>query len=103
MYSIVYTTTSSKEEASKIGRELVENKLAACVNIHAIDSVYSWDGNIEEDKEFALSAKTTTSRVQEITDHIRKVHSYELPAIVSWKITGEKEYLKWISENVKSD
>ena len=103
MYSIAHTTTSSKEEAIKIARELVENRLAACVNIHPIDSVYSWEGKIEEDKEFALSIKTTTSKVQVVTDYIRKMHSYELPAIISWKITGEAEYLKWISDNVHKD
>ncbi|SDF79269.1 divalent cation tolerance protein [Methanolobus vulcani] len=101
MYSIVYTTTSSKEEASKIARELVEKKLAACVNIHPIESVYPWEGNIEEDKEFALSIKTVTSGIQEVTENIRKMHSYELPAIISWKISGEEKYLEWISDNVK--
>jgi periplasmic divalent cation tolerance protein len=100
MYSIIYTTTSSKEEAKTIARELVENKLAACVNIHAIDSVYAWEDNVEEDMEFALSIKTLTSKTQDITNHIRKLHSYELPAIISWKINGEAEYLRWISESV---
>jgi periplasmic divalent cation tolerance protein len=98
MHSIVYTTTSSKEEARKIARELVEGKLAACVNIHEIDSVYSWEGNIEDEQEFALSVKTATSKVQQVTDRIKEMHSYELPAIITWKISGEKEYLKWISE-----
>ena len=101
MHSIVYTTTSSKEEARKIARELVERKLAACVNIHPIDSIYEWEGKIEEDEEFALSIKTTTSKVPEVTGHIKKVHSYELPAIISWEITGEAEYMKWISANVR--
>ena len=101
MYSIVYTTTSSKDEARKIAAKLVEKKLAACVNIHAIDSLYSWEGNIEEDEEFALSIKTITSKVQEITENIRKMHSYELPAIISWEISGEADYLKWIADSVK--
>jgi periplasmic divalent cation tolerance protein len=98
MHSIVYTTTSSKEEARIIARRLVEEKLAACANIHEIDSVYSWEGNIEEEQEFALSVKTATSKVQQVTDRIKEMHSYELPAIITWKISGEKEYLKWISE-----
>lgn len=101
MYSIVYTTTSSKDEAREIAAKLVEKKLAACVNIHAIDSLYSWEDNIEEDEELALSIKTITSKVQEITENIRKMHSYELPAIISWKISGEADYLKWISDSVK--
>ncbi|TQD26155.1 divalent-cation tolerance protein CutA [Methanolobus vulcani] len=98
MHSIVYTTTSSKEEARKIARELVEGKLAACINIHEIDSVYSWEGNIEEEQEFALSVKTATSKIQQAIDRIKEMHSYELPAIITWKISGDKEYLKWISE-----
>jgi periplasmic divalent cation tolerance protein len=98
MYSIVYSTTASKDEARKIASELVKSKLAACVNIHRIDSVYSWKDKIEEDEEFAISVKTTTSKVQQVTDKIKEIHSYELPAIVSWEIDGDKEYLKWISE-----
>jgi len=101
MYSIVYTTTASKEEARKIASELVEKKLAACVNMHPIDSVYLWEDKIEEEKEFAVSVKTATSKVQEITDHIRKIHSYELPAIISWEINGEAEYLRWIDETIE--
>lgn len=98
MYSIVYSTTESRDEARKIAGELVKSKLAACVNIHHIDSIYSWEGQIEEDEEFAISVKTTTSKVQKVTDRIKEMHSYELPAIVSWEISGDKEYLEWISE-----
>lgn len=99
MYSIVHTTTKDKEEARRIARRLVEQKLAACVNMYPIDSVYVWEGKIEEDIEVALSIKTTSNRVELIKECIRTMHNYDLPAIISWKIDGEKEYLKWIADS----
>ncbi|WMW22558.1 divalent-cation tolerance protein CutA [Methanolobus mangrovi] len=99
MFSIVYTTTKDEEEAKRIAHKLVEQKLAACVNMHPIDSIYMWEGKIEEDREIALSIKTTTCRVEAITECIKRMHSYDLPAIISWEIDGEEEYLKWISDS----
>ncbi len=98
MFSIVYTTTKNKEEAKTIASNLVEQKLAACVNMHPIDSVYIWEGTVEEEREIALSVKTTSNNVNSVIQYIKTIHSYELPAIISWKISGEKEYLKWIAE-----
>ena len=99
MFSIVYTTTKDENEAKRIAYELVEQKLAACVNMHPVDSIYMWEGKVEEDREIALSIKTTTGRVEAITECIKRIHSYDLPAIVSWEIEGEKEYLKWIKDS----
>ncbi|MDY0387259.1 MAG: divalent-cation tolerance protein CutA [Methanolobus sp.] len=100
MFSIVYTTTKDKEEAKRIASKLVEQKLAACVNMNPIDSVYVWKGKVESEGEIALSVKTTSSRVDSVIECIKNMHSYELPAITSWKISGEMEYLKWIAETV---
>lgn len=96
MFSIVYTTTGNKDEAKRIASRLVEQKLAACVNMHPIDSIYVWEGNVEEETEIALSIKTKSSNVEPVTQCIKEMHSYELPAIISWKIEGEKQYLEWI-------
>jgi periplasmic divalent cation tolerance protein len=99
MYSIVYTTTKDENEAKIIASKLIEQKLAACVNVHPIDSMYMWEGQIKDDREIALTIKTVSTKVNVVTECIRNMHSYELPAIISWKINGEKEYLKWITES----
>ncbi len=101
MFAIVYTTTKDKEEAKRIASALVEQKLAACVNMHPIDSVYVWEGKVEEEPEIALSIKTTSDMITPVTTCIQNMHSYDLPAIICWKIDGENEYLEWIAETVK--
>ncbi|MDG6244057.1 MAG: divalent-cation tolerance protein CutA [Methanolobus sp.] len=100
MISIVYTTTENEGEAKRIASSLIEHKLAACINMHPIDSLYMWEGKVQYDKEVALSIKTTSCKVDQVTEHIRIMHSYELPAIIAWKIEGEKEYLEWIARSV---
>ncbi len=102
MFSIVYTTTNNEEEAKKIAGALVKQKLAACVNMHPIGSVYMWEGRAENEREIALSIKTTTSAVGSVMECIRDLHSYDLPAVITWKIDGDKEYLQWIADSVVS-
>ena len=99
MYIIVYTTTPSIEEAKKISTYLVDKNLAACVNMHPISSIYKWNGKIEEDDEIAISIKTTSDNLNDISEAIKSMHSYKLPAITSWEIDGDKDYLNWIKES----
>lgn len=96
----IYITTSSKEEARSIGLELIENRLAACVNIlNGMESIYRWQGNIEHSKECVLIAKTSYSKVKALTNRVLELHSYDCPCIISLNITeeeGNKEYLDWL-------
>lgn len=97
---LVYITTESKEEALRIGRVLVEEKLAACVNIiNGMNSIYSWEGNIEEATECILLAKTHSSNIDALTRRVLELHNYECPCIISLTISGNEgnpEYLKWL-------
>ena len=99
---IVLTTTGSKAEAQKIARELVERRLAACVNIVGpIESVYRWKGAVESAEEFLCVVKTTAAAVERVSAVIKELHSYELPECVVLPIEGGSGgYLKWIGENV---
>ena len=99
---VVLTTSGSREEAHTIARELVERKLAACVNIVAkIESIYRWQGKVQESEEFLLIIKTTDAAAARVKDTIREMHSYELPESIVLSITdGSEAYLKWIGESV---
>jgi len=101
VHVIVYTTTSDIDEARNISSYVVENKLAACVNMHPISSIYTWDDKTEEDSEMALSIKTTSDNFEAVSEAIKSLHSYDLPAIISWEIDGDKDYLEWISDSVR--
>jgi len=100
MVSIIYSTTSDSEEARKIGRILVEEKLVACANIlPKIESIYRWQGNIKEDNECVLLAKTTDKNIDKTIQKIKELHSYDVPDIVTIPIThGFKKYLNWIED-----
>ncbi len=101
---IVFTTAGSAEEARKIARELIERRLAACVNIVPhIESIYRWQGKVESAQEWLLLIKTTTENFTAVRDAIRELHSYDLPECVMLEIEdGSAEYLEWLANSVKS-
>lgn len=97
----VHTTTASEENARRIARALITDRLAACVQIHPVESFYRWDGMVENDAEFALECKTLRSRYDAVAECIRRHHDYELPAIEFTAIAGGSDaYLAWIGESV---
>ena len=101
---IVLTTSNSKDEAQKIAHHLVENQLAACVNIvpHIL-SVYRWQSKVESNDEWLLLIKTTSEKFPAVRDAIRELHSYELPECISIAIDdGSPEYLQWVGESIRS-
>lgn len=100
---IVLTTCGSAEEAERIARYLVENLLAACVNvIPQIKSIYRWQNKVESSQEWLLVVKTTTKNFNSVRDAIRGLHSYELPECISIPVDdGSVAYLEWIDHSVK--
>lgn len=101
--NLIYITAKDKAEARKIGSELVESKLAACVNIiDNMNSMYVWEGKIQDDKEVILIAKTTEARVPLLIEKVKTLHSYDCPCIVSIPVSGgNREFLEWIANEVK--
>jgi periplasmic divalent cation tolerance protein len=97
---VVFITTSSEDEAVKIARSLVESRLAACVNISKdIRSIYSWQGNIEDDQEVLMVVKTRSKLFDALSIKVREVHSYDVPEIIALPIVkGSSDYLNWIKE-----
>jgi periplasmic divalent cation tolerance protein len=100
---LVLTTASSKDEARKIARALVERLLAACVNIvPQMGSIYRWEGEVEEAEEWLLIIKTTRTAFERVRDAIKELHSYDVPECVCISIEeGSLEYLSWIGQSVK--
>lgn len=99
---LVYITTSNKEEAKDIGRTLVKENLAACVNIvDGMEAIYRWEGEIVEDEETILIAKTPYHNVKKLTNRVKELHSYDCPCVISLQLSeqeGNEEYQHWLLE-----
>ncbi len=93
----VLTTIDDADLASNLARELVSRKLAACVQVSPIRSIYRWQGEVQEDSEFRLLIKTTSAKYPEVEALIRELHSYELPAISAFDLTHASEaFADWV-------
>lgn len=101
--SMVYVTAQDKEEAMKIGREMVSKRLAACANIYdEVTSFYRWEGKEESAQEATLILKTKESLLDDLRKAIKDIHSYSCPCIVAMSVTfADEEYAKWIASETK--
>ena len=100
--AIVFTTIDSEDRAQALARSIVEAKLAACVQIEVIRSIYRWQGSIHDEPEWRLTIKTTRGRYTALEQHIRAHHTYETPEIVCLPIAGgSSDYLAWIEASVR--
>ena len=99
-HCIIYITAGSKEEANKLSRGLVEEKLAFCVNaVPGIQSTYQWEGKIHVDDEILLIVKTRQDRYETLEQWVKQNHSYDVPEIISLPIQkGLPEYLQAIDD-----
>jgi len=98
-YGVQLTTTPSRKEAIKIAKLLIDEKLAAFVQLLPIESFYVWKGKIQNEAEVLLLAKTRTDLFEPAITRIKDVHPYSVPEIVGTKFLAEfKPYLDWISE-----
>ncbi len=96
---IVLSTVDSISNASEIARSLVEEGIAACVNIvPGIRSIYRWQGRLCDEGELLLIIKTTEDRFEAARTRIRQLHTYELPEVIAIPISaGDEDYLRWLS------
>ena len=98
---LVYMTAASADEAERIAGDLVESRLAACVNVMApIRSIYSWKGELCRSEEIPFIAKTDDDRFEALAARVRALHSYETPCIVALPVArGDADFLAWITES----
>lgn len=96
-YSVVVTTCASQEDAEALASKIIENKLAACVQLSNIQSYYVWNDAVSNDLEVKLSIKTRHELYDELEAFIKKNHSYQVPEIIEIPIqSGSRAYLNWI-------
>lgn len=98
-------TCPDSQSADAIATDLVEQRLAACVNIlPGLTSVYRWEGKIEHDAEVMLLIKTTDQQIETLTTRVHELHPYELPEIIAVPVTrGLPQYLEWVSTCASQD
>ena len=94
------TTESSKENALRMAKLLIQNKLAACVSIKQIFSIYNWDDNIEETKVFEITIKSKLQFKDFLIDYINKNSTYDLPQIIYKKYHAEMKYYDWLNKTI---
>lgn len=100
---LVYTTCREEDEARKLAKVIIEKKLASCVNIWRIGSIYKWDGELKEEREVAMLAKTLEQKVQDIEDLISANHEYSKPFIGVIDVKRvNRAYKEWMSEVIPS-
>jgi periplasmic divalent cation tolerance protein len=101
---LVMTTLPADADASVFARTLVETRLAACVNLlPGMDSVYRWEGAVEQERERQLVIKTTRARIAALWERVREVHPYEVPEFIVLPIVdGNDAYLRWVGESTRT-
>lgn len=102
---LIYVTAPSRDEALRLARLLVEERLVACANVLGpITSVYWWDGKLNESSEVALLLKTRATLVEAVTARIRRIHPYDCPCVVSLAVDGgNPAFLEWIVAETVTD
>ena len=97
---LLITTTPNQLSAEQISKELIESKLAACISIKEIKSIYTWQGNIEENKEIEINIKSLPENLNELTLILKDKITYEVPELIYKIFESEKAYFQWIKESV---
>lgn len=100
---VVLVTAPRGDVAASLARELVGNRLAACVNIvPGIRSIYSWNGDLCDDSEDLLIVKTAVDRLDALVEHVRAVHPYSVPEVIALPVeSGSAAYLEWVAAETR--
>lgn len=102
MLIALHTTIGAEDQAKDLARAAVAQQLAACVQIEAIQSVYVWQGNVQEEPEWRLLFKTTAAKASALMQFVQKHHAYELPAIYTTEVLdATPQYRAWVQRCVE--
>ena len=97
---LLIITEKNKKGAKKIAKLLLKNKLASCVSLKKIYSIYEWEGNIENVKEVEITIKSKPELKNALIVFLKKITSYDLPQIIYKKFNSEKKYLNWVNKSI---
>ena len=102
-FIVVFITCAKRTEAEKIAGALVSSRLAACVSIiPGVESIFRWEGKIDNAKEALLVVKTRQGLFSKLVKKVKSMHSYEVPEIIALPVVcGEPSYLKWINQSLQ--
>jgi periplasmic divalent cation tolerance protein len=100
---VVLATASSCDEAAAIGRALIDERLAACVNIvPGVRSLFIWEGKTQDESETLLIMKSRLHLLEQLTERVKSLHSYSVPEVIALPIIGgSADYLNWLRESTK--
>ena len=100
---IAFVTAAGQDEAARIAESIVDERLAACVNIiGGVQSVYRWEGRVTRDTEVLLIIKTTRERYEALERRVKELHSYTTPEIIAYEIErGSEDYLRWLRQSTE--
>ncbi|MCS7131959.1 MAG: divalent-cation tolerance protein CutA [Hadesarchaea archaeon] len=103
MFYVVFTTARDREEAENIARRVVEERLAACVNVVPnVASTYLWKGRVERGEEVLLLMKTSEKKLENLFKRVAELHSYEVPELLALPIgRGSASYMRWMEESLR--
>ena len=97
---IILSTFPNEESSVSVAKELINKKLCACVNLTKVRSLYNWNNKLEDQEEYLVLFKSTTSTVEELKSNIKRAHPYEVPEIVEIRMNKvSKSYLSWLAES----
>jgi len=101
-YVVILVTAGSEAEAEKIAKALVEERLAACVNlVSPLRSIYRWEGKIADGREWLLFIKTQADKFSAIASRVKALHSYQVPEVIALPIVaGAEAYLRWLGDEI---
>ena len=103
-YIAVMITAANDDEASMLGRTLVQEKLIACANLLPVNSIYCWKSELCEEVEVTLVCKTVSTNLERIISRVKELHSYEVPEIVALPIIGgSQDYLNWVEKSTQGE
>ena len=97
---LLITTVPNQLLANKIAKELIESELAACISIKKIQSIYKWQGDIEENKEFEITIKSLPKNLNKLTLILKSRITYEVPQLIYKIFDSENSYFQWIKESI---
>lgn len=99
--ALIYITCKDKEEAEKISRYLLENRLIACSNMFPVKGMYWWEGKIVDDNEIVIIAKTNSKNFSKAEKEVKKLHSYKVPCILKIGAKANKDYEEWAEKEMR--